>query len=274
MRFKPSPLKLLGAAAFWILLAVGLYFISRANYPLFHSIADTATIFIAAGVFVVVWNRRRILDNHYYLFVGIAFLFFALLDFMHMLGNRGMGVFPAYGNLGPTFYIASRYVLGVSLLLAPLFIRRKLNTGLMLASYSVLTAFILLSVFTWRVFPVTFVEGVGLTPFKIISDYIICLILAAATFLLLVNRRAFDPVMLRLMVGSLVLSIATGLAFTLYVDPFGITNAVGHFFQIASFFLVYLAVVETALTRPHDILYRNLTQRKEEVVKLNTELEE
>ena len=124
MKIKPSPLRLLGAAVFWILLAAGLYFISRTNYPLFHSIADTATVFIATGVFVVVWNQRRILDNHYYLFVGISFLFFALLDFMHLLGNRGMGVFPAYGNLGPTFYIASRYVLGVSLLLAPLFIRR------------------------------------------------------------------------------------------------------------------------------------------------------
>ncbi len=56
---------------------------------------------------------------------------------------------------------------------------------------------------------------------------------------------------------ALILSIATGLAFTLYTDPFGITNAIGHFLQIASFILIYLAFVETILTKPQDILYRN-----------------
>jgi hypothetical protein len=104
-----------------ILLVVGLRVLSRYNYPLFHSLADMATVFIAASVFIVVWNRRRLLDNHYYLFVGIAFLFFAFLDFMHLLGNKNMGVFPQYGNLGPTLYIASRYVLSLSLVAGPLF---------------------------------------------------------------------------------------------------------------------------------------------------------
>ena len=80
--------------------------------------------------FVILWNSRRFVDNDYFTFVGISLLFFAFLDFMHLLGNKNMGVFPGYGNLGPTFYIASRYVLSISLLTAPLFIKRKLNTTL------------------------------------------------------------------------------------------------------------------------------------------------
>jgi C4-dicarboxylate-specific signal transduction histidine kinase len=107
----------------------------------------------------------------------------------------------------------------------------------------------------------------------VISDYIICLILTGAIGLLLINRRVFDARVLRMLVYSLILSIATGLTFTLYTDPFGVTNAVGHFLQIASFYLVYRAFVETVLVRPQDILYRNLKQSKEEVSKLNTELE-
>jgi len=254
-------------------IVAGLYLVSRQNYPLFHSFADMATVFIAAGVFVVVWNGRRRLDNHYFLFVGIAFLFFAFLDFMHLLGNKDMGVFPQYGNLGPTLYIVSRYVLGISLLIAPLFIKRKLNTALMFSVYVLVTALVLLSIFYWRNFPVTIVEGVGLTRFKVISDYIICGILLGAIGSLLINRRAFDAKVLRVIVFSLILFIATGLAFTLYTDPFGITNAVGHFFQIGSFYLVYLAFVETTLTKPQDILFRNLKQSNEEVTILNTELE-
>ncbi len=99
-------------ASIGLALAVLLYLVSRTNYPLFHTIVDTVTVFIAGSVFVVVWSGRRHLDNNYYLLIAIAFLAFALLDFMHIVGNKGMGVLPEYGNLGPTFYIASRYVNG------------------------------------------------------------------------------------------------------------------------------------------------------------------
>jgi PAS domain S-box-containing protein len=241
----------------------GLYVLSRYNYPLFHSFADGITALIAAGVFVLVWNRRRLLDNDYYLFIGIAFLFFAFWDFLHLLGNQGVGVFPQYGNMGPTLYIVSRYFLAASMLAAPLFIRRKLNIRVTFAAYSVATVLLILSVFYWQNFPVTYVAGVGLTSFKVISDYVICGILLMALVLLAVNRRALDARVFRLVTYAFIFFIATGLAFTTYTDPFGVTNALGHFFQIASFYLVYAAFVETVVVRPQDILYRNLKESEE-----------
>ncbi len=263
-----------GAAIFLALVALlVVYFISRYNYLLFHSFADMVSILIAACVFVIIWNSRHLVDNNYFLYTGIAFLFFAFLNLMHLLGNKNMGVFPEYGNLGPSLYIASRYILSISLMLAPLFINRKLNTGLMFAVYSLVTLLILLSILYWQIFPVCIVEGVGLTPFKVVSDYIICLILLGAIGLLLINRRSFDSRVLWIIVSSLILSIATGLAFTLYTDPFGIMNAVGHLFQIASFYLVYLAFIETSLTKPQDILFRKLKQSEEKLSKNVQELD-
>ena len=247
-----------------VLLALPLlYFISRYNYNLFHSFADGISIVIAACAFTIIWNSRHVVDNHYFLYIGIAFLFFAFLDSMHVLGNKNMGIFPEYGNLGPTFYIASRYVLSVSFLIAPVFINRKLNTTLMFTLYSLVTLLILLSIFYWKIFPACIVEGVGLTPFKIVSDYIICLILLGAIGLLVVYHQSFDSRVLRIIVSSIILFIATGLTFTLYTDPFGITNLVGHLFQVASFYLVYLAFIETSVTKPQEILYRRLKQHEE-----------
>ncbi len=240
-----------------------LYILSRYNYNLFHALADIFTIVIASTVFVIAWNSRGSLDNDYLLYAGIAFLSFAFLDLFHVLGNKNMGVFPQYGNLGPTLYIASRYVLSISLVTAPLFINRRLRAAPVLAAYSLVTLLVLLSVFYWQNFPVCFVEGVGLTTFKVMSDYIICLILLAALVLLLLNRRSFDARVLRLLAASILLSIATGLAFTLYADPFGLMNAIGHFFQIISFYLIYLAVIETSLTKPQNILFRKLKQSEE-----------
>lgn len=247
---------------FWVLALAVLYFISRFNYNLFHSLADGISIVIAACAFTIIWNSRRFVDNNFFLYAGIAFIFFAVLDLMHLLGNKSMGVFPEYGNLGPTFYIASRYLLSVSLLIAPLFINRRLNATLMFAVYSGITLLIFLSIFSWQNFPACIVEGVGLTPFKVVSDYIICLILLGAIGLLLVHRKSFDARVLRIIISSIVFSIATGLTFTLYTDPFGITNAVGHLFQIASFYLIYLAFIETSLTKPQEILYRKLKQNE------------
>lgn len=242
-----------------------IYFISRQNYNLFHSLVDGTTIVIAASAFTIVWTSRRLVDNHYFLYVGIAFLFFAILDLMHLLGNKGMGLLPEYGNLGPAFYIASRYVLSISLLIAPVFITRRLNTSMMFAVYFLIMLLILLSIFYWKIFPVCIVEGVGLTPFKVVSDYVICLILLGAIGMLLANRESFDSRVLWLIVFSLILSVATGLAFTLYTDPFGISNMIGHVFQIGSFYLIYLAFIETGLTKPQRILYRQLKQNEEKL---------
>jgi len=250
---------------FLVLALLVLYVISRYNYNLFHSVADGVSIVIAACVFTIIWNGRRIVDNDYFLYVGIAFLFFAFWDLLHLLGNKDMGVFPQYGNLGPALYIVSRYILSISFLIAPLFINRKLNTTLMYAVYSLVTLLILLSIFSWHIFPVCIVDGVGLTPFKVVSDYIICLILLGAIGLLLINRRSFDSRVLLLIVSSITFSIATGLAFTLYADPFGIMNAIGHFFQIASFYLIYLAFIETSLIKPQDILYQKLKKNEEKL---------
>ncbi len=261
------------AAIFLVLALPILYAISRYNYSLFHSLADGVSIVIAACFFVIIWNSRHLIDNDYFLYVGITFLFWALLDFMHLLGNKNMGVFPAYGNLGPAFYIASRYILSISLMIAPLFINRKLNTTLMFGVYSLITLLLLLSIFSWQIFPVCIVEGVGLTPFKVVSDYIICLILLGAMGLLFIRRRSFDSRVLWLIASSIILSIATGLSFTLYTDPFGIMNMVGHLFQIASFYLVYLAFIKTSLSKPQDILYRKLKQNEAALRESNAYLE-
>jgi PAS domain S-box-containing protein len=251
------------ALLFWALTFPVLYIVSRYNYNLFHGLADIFTIVIASTVFVVAWNSRESIDNSYLLYAGIGFLSFSFLDLFHVLSNKNMGVFPQYGNLGPTLYIASRYVLSISLVTAPLFINRKLRVAPVFAAYSLVTLLVLLSVFYWQNFPVCFVEGVGLTAFKVVSDYIICLILLGALILLLLSRRSFDARVLRLLAASILLSIATGLAFALYADPFGIMNAVGHFFQIISFYLIYLAVIETGLTQPQNILFRKLKQSEE-----------
>jgi PAS domain S-box-containing protein len=175
-----------------------------------------------------------------------------------------MGVFHGYEtNLPTQLWIAARYMESLSLFLAPLFFGRKLKANLIFLGYTLVTSILLLFIFYWNIFPVCFVEGVGLTPFKKISEYIISLILLGSIVLLLKNRKEFERNVLQWVVWSILLSIVSELAFTFYIDAYGLSNLIGHFFKILSFYFIYKAIIETGLTKPYDLLFRNLKRREE-----------
>lgn len=255
----------------------GLYLISRDNYLLFHSLVELFSVVIAGGIFMIAWNSRRFLDNNYLVFIGSAYIFIGIIDLLHTLAYKDMGVFPGSGaNLPTQLWIAARLLQSLSLLAAPIFINRKLDLRYVFAGYATVTVLLLLSIFNWKVFPACFVDGIGLTLFKQLSEYAIVIILCAALWLMLRKRQAFNPDVLHLLAGSIVLLICTELAFTTYNDVYGLNNLVGHFFKTIAFYLIYKAMIETGLSRPYDLLLRELRQAKElleqKVVERTTEL--
>ena len=256
------------------LFLLGLYGASLYNYLLFHSIVEVFSIVIACSIFALVWNSRGIIDNSYLVIIGIAYLFVGGIDFLHTLAYKGMGVFPGYGaNLPTQLWIAGRYLQGISFLIAPLGMKRTLNYPAVLGVYLLVSVFLALSIFSWSIFPDCYLEGVGLTPFKICSEYVISSLFAVAIVLLLRWRRDFDPQVMRLLCLSLVLTVFSELAFTLYVDVYGFFNYLGHFFKVAAFYFFYKAVIETGLVTPYRLLFRNLKQSEEALRRAHDELE-
>jgi signal transduction histidine kinase len=258
-----------------LLVLVGLFLTSTYNYVLFHSLSEIASILVMYSVFIVAWNTRRFLDNNYLLFIGIAYLFVASIDLLHTLGYSGMGVFPAHdSNLPTQLWIIARYLQAVSLFIAPLMIGRTLFPGRLIVIYAAIVAFLLLSVFYWDIFPTSYIEGVGQTTFKIVSEYIISLILFGAMVLLVRKKDTFDSTILGLLVFSLVLMIASELAFTLYIGVYDLANMTGHLLKIVAAYYVYLALVVTGLDKPYSLLFRNLKQSEDELRLSRDSLEE
>jgi PAS domain S-box-containing protein len=251
------PQRLLPAAV-GIAALSGLYASSLYNFLLFHTLVEVSSVIVGFVIFVLAWNMRRVQENHYLLFLGIASLFTGALELVHALAYKGFGVFPGHDADLPTqLWIAFRYVFSISFLIAPLFITRKLNVVRMLVVYTAATALLFWSIFA-GVFPRCFVEGRGLTPFKVASEYVIIGIFLAALALLLKQRNAFDRGVLRLLVLSIVSSIVSELAFTQYASVFGFTNIVGHFFLLISVYFIYRAIVVTGIVNPSSLLFRNL----------------
>lgn len=101
-----------------------------------------------------------------------------------------------------------------------------------------------------NLFPVAFIEGQGLTTFKVVSEYIIISILIAAIFYLKKHEALLDKSIVHVMIIAIVLTMVAEMAFTFYVDLYGLSNLVGHIFKLFSFWLIFMAMVKTTLKEP------------------------
>jgi len=120
-------------------------------------------------------------------------------------------------------------------------------------------------VFIWKIFPICFVEGVGLTPFKIISEYVISSILILSIIILRKTKKSFDKKIYRYVLISIILTIISEIAFTFYVDNYGISNLIGHYFKLFSFYLIYKAIIVTGIQEPYNIIFREIKQTEEKL---------
>ncbi len=267
------PLSARHAAGFTVIFGA-LILIGRANYLLMHTLAEMFSIIVAASIFMIAWNARRFTTNSYFLFVGVGLLFVAGLDLLHTLAYKGLNIFPAAdANLPTQLWISARLVSSTSLLIAPVFLHRRLHALPALAAYAALTAFLLLSIFAWRIFPACYIEGTGLTPFKISAEFVISFFYIGSLALHYLNRREFDPAVLWLMIGSISLRVVSELTFTLYVDVYDIANMLGHFLKITAFYLTYKALIESALVRPYSVFFRQIEEKTRELERSNAELD-
>lgn len=247
-----------GAAA---LLAC--YGVSRWNYLLFHVLIEFFTAIVAYGMFVVAWNARQFVEQQFSVFLGVAHVSLATLTLCHAITYRGMSIFPFLdANLATQLWIVTRYVECLSFVCALYFSKRLFAPRRMLAAYIALTAGLLLLLW-FGLFPACYVQGRGLTPFKIVSEYVIMAIFGAAIVLLRQRRAEFDPQVFRWLHASFAWSIAADMAFTLYTDVYGVTNFAGHVMKLFAVVLIYKALVESALRRPYALIFHDLVQHRD-----------
>ena len=250
-----------------VLLALRLH-----SYLLFHVSVEFFSTLIAGSVFLFVWNSRKMIKNHFFLLLGSSLLFVGAFDFIHTLTFEGMNLFAQYNaNIPTQLWLASRYMLVLSFLIAPLFIEKKINLFMMYLSLTATVVLFFLSIFYWKNFPDAYVVGLGLTQFKKVSEYFIVIGFSVATVVLYQLRKHFDQKVLILLLISLITSILSDLIFTLYIGVSDIFNLFGHLFKVFSYYAIYKAILEIGFTQPYSLLFRELQEtnkRKDEFMSL------
>ncbi|WP_048170270.1 MASE3 domain-containing protein [Methanosarcina sp. 2.H.A.1B.4] len=252
--------------------------ITLSNNLLFHTLVELFSVIIAYVIFLVAWESKTFLENRYLLLIGISCFFFGTLDLLHTLSYERMGIFPGGMNLSTQLWIASRYLEGASFLIASLLLMSSRALSLkkdtspaekvrfareIFIAYTGVTLVLLLSIFVFRNFPVAYIEGVGLTAFKVISEYVISLTLVCSLILLYLKRDRFENHVFRLLAASIILTVLSELTATTFTQVDDFSFAIGHYFKLLSFYLIYTAIVSTGFSEPYSILFRELKQSEE-----------
>lgn len=255
------------------LVLVFLLVVSRLDYAVFHMLVEGFCTIVAAAVFIVVYNTRRLLTSHYVLFVGVGLMSFIVIGIPHILGFQGVQLFRGFDSDLPTqAFIAQRLLLAITFLAAPLFLRRKFDPRVVFAGFLGVSVLALLSMLVWRNFPHMFIEGVGLTPLKKTLEYVIAAMFALSAAVIVRLREQFPRYLLWPTVVGLGCLTASEISFTLYSTPFGWPNLIGHLLQVAAFWFIYRAAVVTSLVAPFSSLFRDLAQSEQSALDANVRL--
>jgi PAS domain S-box-containing protein len=249
-----------------VAILLGLTIISLHSSVLTHTLVELFSIIIACSIFLVAWNTRRFITNNYILFIGISFLFVSIFDLLHSLAYTEINVFPGFdANLPAQLWITARYLGSVSLLTAPLVMNWKPRPLLLFWLAMAATLLLIATIFIWRIFPACYIQGLGFTKFKIVSEYVVIALYTGALALLVWRRIEFDRSILLFLCGSILLRVASEITFIRHITAYNEPNIAGHFFKIAAYYLFYKALVESALVRPYDILFRTLKISEEKL---------
>ena len=72
--------------------------------------------------------------------------------------------------------------------------------------------------------------------------------------------------------ASILLTVVSELMFTFYISVYDISNLIGHYFKLGSFWLIYKAIIEIGLQRPYALLFREITASERRHQELTSKL--
>ena len=259
---------LLGLAA--CVLFGALYLVGRLDYLAFHSVVELFVASVAFAIFTVAWHTKKIADDDYLLALGIAMFFVGGLTILHALTYEGMSVLPwAVVTTGSQVWLLLRAAMAAGFIIAPHYIGRRLRRPVLLVlAFAVVLGPATLAVAT-HTFPVTFVNGTGLTHFKVYSEWVIMAGFAAGAWLLWRKRDRLKGPIFRDLMAAIIFALAAEIPFSFYTNLYDGFNVLGHLLHVVSFFFVYRALVAGSLEDPISMLFHELTRRERALMEQN-----
>lgn len=220
------------------------------NHLAFHLVAEFSTVFIAFAIFFLGVSTYRFSENSLFVYLGTAYFWIAVIDISHSLQFPGMQLFgDDGGDRSIQYWLLGRY--GEAIVLASVPFMKHL-------SCTPRRAFVLLGAITalghlvveTGVFPSAYIDGSGLTRFKIISELAIIAILVIGAFLCLKFRRDIDKDFFPWLIWAIAFTAISEFFFTQYTTTSEFWIFTGHVLKGCSFWMLFVGAWMVSLEQP------------------------
>lgn len=242
---------------FPLIMVLILIPVSQSHFILFHTLVEFFAISVAAISAIVAWHTYALAKNHYLLLLGCGYFFVGVLDLGHTLSFKGLPFLDLDpGNISLQFWVGARFLEATLLLIAPIFIHITFRPRHLIWSLTAISLLFCVAIFNaWL--PALFVEGQGLTLTKVISEYLIMLLLLTALVSFWQVRSEIEYKTFVLISISILLTICAEFSFTLYSNFSDFMITLGHMLKLLSFWAIYVVLIESSLREPFKSLARD-----------------
>ena len=257
-----------------IILFVGIvfYFISKSNYLLFHSLIEIIAISLSFSIMLIAIGTIKICNNKYLSYLSIVSGFVSIIDLFHTMTYKGMNIITSNSDIPIQLSIVARYYEVLALVVSFYYLKKKINVTKIVIYNSIVVLIILTSIFIVKIFPTCYIEGYGLTKFKIYSGYTISLMFILIIFLLNSNVKFKSNKENKILILAIIFKILSEMSFSFYIGVYDFLNFVGHIMKFVSSYYLYKALLKSIVTNPYSSLIKNLNLKVLEIEMKNEEL--
>lgn len=248
---------------FMFFIIVTLNNFNYLNSYMIHSILESISSVIAVGIFMFSLNSYSVNNNDFLIKLGIGYLFVAIFDLVHTYnyGNLVIIQNAAY-DLDTKLWVAGRFVELCTLLNASTALFKKnskFDYSITFIIFTILSTILMIdAIYINIIIPVLKTETSGVTPFKIIAEYVITVGFSLCAFIYYKYRDFFDNslfIYLELFLGTKIISELFIMVYNTIIDNY---NLIGHLFKVLSFYFLYKGIIAAGIKSPFDMMANNL----------------
>lgn len=236
-----------------IILGINFFcFMGLKRFLLFHTLIEILCVSVAFMITNIIINVEPFdKENSQYILLGVAYAVVGCFDLFHTLVYKGMEIIPSMGaNTATQLWVAARYFESISLLVFAINIKKTVKKNFVLPIYILLIS-ITGGLIYLGVFPTCYIEGMGLTSFKKISEYLIIGILIVSIYLIYTKKSQIYYKTYQCLCLSIIFTIYSEICFTLYLGVYDLLNIIGHLLKLTSYYLLYKGIIQVNLLQPY-----------------------
>lgn len=256
-----------------LLLIILSVFISQklmeTDYMFYHSIVMFIGIIICFAIYFFASNTYKLSNNDFFMLLGMGFFTVGTIDVLHTVAYFNVGIFGLNSaDLSSSLWIAARYIGSITILTSSIFIFRdikKTSINLLKFIYIGVLALVILGIYVLKIFPMSYIDGVGNSLFNQVSRVIIIIVVFISGIILYKVPNKKNRELIFFMELSIIFTIINEILLLFFDYSLCIENTSAFVFRTISFYMLYKGVVQCGLKQPFNKVTGALIETKDKL---------